>query len=285
MIDAATLTTITEGLADGSVVPYLGAGALRGVTNKADGTPIPADSESLILAMNNGTPMAPKLMYEFPRAAMNLENKKGRKFIERFLTTTYGEKQWTVSELHSWLALANAPYIIDINRDTQLQDLYKDRPHTLAVGLARIAGTDYRFKLYEFADGAYKEVSLGEVNPALPVLFKPMGTPVPEANYIASDADYVDYITELMGGFAVPSFIKEYRIGKKYLFIGMRMQRDTERMVLGDLIYGADQAAGWALIPDPTDKEKRFCAKKGLEVIDADWDVLLGHAQAELASA
>ncbi|MFO1234129.1 MAG: hypothetical protein U1E47_03310 [Rivihabitans pingtungensis] len=36
-----------------------------------------------------------------------------------------------------------------------------------------------------------------------------MGTPRPGgAGYIASDADYVDYITELMGGFAIPPTLK-----------------------------------------------------------------------------
>jgi len=280
MSTAATLNTIMDGLLNGSAVPYLGPGVLRGVSARSSGQPIPADSESLILAMNNGTPMAPKLMYEFPRAAMNLEQKKGRKFIERFLTTTYGDTQWTDSPFHQWLANASLPYVIDSNRDTQLQNFYADRPHTLVVGLARIAGTDYRFKLYENCAGTYQEIGLADVDPKLPVLFKPMGTPVPEPNFIASDADYVDYITELMGGFAIPSFLKDYRLGKQYVFLGMRMLRDTERMVLSDIVWGASEHTGWALIPDPNDKEKRFCEKKGLEIVEADFDALLQAQQA-----
>ena len=66
---------LVEGIQSGKIVPYLGAGALKDVKNMQDGSPIPADSDSLILAMNNGQPMAPRLMYEFPRAAMNMENK------------------------------------------------------------------------------------------------------------------------------------------------------------------------------------------------------------------
>ena len=104
-----------------------------------------------------------------------------------------------------------------------------------------------------------------------PVQFKPMGSPLPEPNFIASDADYVDFITELMGGFAVPAFLKRRREGLRYLFLGLRMLRDTERMVLSDLIYAnAGEPAGWALIPEPTAKEERFCARQGIEVIEAD---------------
>tara|TARA_B100001250_G_scaffold413618_1_gene448347 strand:- start:2265 stop:3161 length:897 start_codon:yes stop_codon:yes gene_type:complete len=272
----ALRSQLITGLEDGSIVPYIGAGTLTGVTEKSTGNPIPADSDSLILAMNDGKPMAPRLMYEFPRAAMNLENKKGRKFIERFLTETYGNKTWTTSVFHQWLTDRDVPYIIDINRDTQIQNMWADRPHLLIVGVARIAGTDFRYQIYQYFSGEYRKVTAEEADTSLPVLFKPMGTPRPEPNFIASDADYVDYITELMGGFAIPSFIKEKRVGKQYLFMGLRMNRDTERMVLSDMIYSSAEPAGWVLLPNPNDKEKRYCAKKNLEIIDADWFDLMG---------
>lgn len=76
---------LITGLHDGSIVPYLGPGVLADVTSTTDGRAIPATSEQLILAMNGGKPMAPKLMYEFPRAAMNVELKRGRAAVTRFL--------------------------------------------------------------------------------------------------------------------------------------------------------------------------------------------------------
>ncbi len=259
---------LLAGLKDGSIVPYIGSGVLADVKNVATGEPIPADSDSLIIAMNGGKPMAPKLMYEFPRAAMNVELKRGRSAVTKFLTRTYGETAWTRAAFHDWLKEIAPPYVVDINRDTQLQDSYAGVPHNLVVGIARIGGTDFRYKLY-FWDGTTYQKS-ETINPALPILFKPMGTPIPEANYIASDADYVDFITELMGGFSIPPEVKELRKGKKYLLMGLRLNRDTERMVMSDFIYAAAQPAGWVFIATPTDKEKRFCKKVGLEIIDAD---------------
>ncbi len=172
------------------------------------------------------------------------------------------------------------PYVIDINRDTQLQASYADTPHTLIRGMARIGGTDYRFRIHGYDGEKYtdNEIDQHDVDPSLPVLFKPMGSPWPDPTYIASDADYVDYITELMGGFAIPDFIKAYRKGKQYLFIGLRMTRDTERMVLSDFIYAAGTPKGWALISEPNDKERRFCDKMGIEIIEADVVDLLGAA-------
>lgn len=275
MDNSSMIRDILAALRAGEVVPYLGPGALRGVVDRQSGKAIPADSDSLILAMTGGQPMAPRLMYEFPRAAMHLENKKGRSFVERFLTQTYGGDNWTTSPLHQWLADQRLPYVIDCNRDTQLQRCYADRAHTLVVGAARLAATPYRFDLYQWDAGRYRPLALEEVDAGLPVLFKPLGTPLPKPSYVASDADFVDYITELMGGFAVPAWLKLQRRNKRYLFLGMRFNRDTERMVMSDLIHDAASPAGWALLAEPSDKERKVCERKDLHLIEADWSALL----------
>lgn len=269
---------LLAGLRDGSIVPYLGPGVLADVRNPATGEAMPADSDSLIIALNGGKPMAPKLMYEFPRAAMNIELKRGRTTVTRFLNRTYGETTWTRAALHDWLKDIAPHYVIDINRDTQLQDSYADVPHNLIVGVARISGTAFRYKIYFWDGQAYQPSEL--INTAIPVLFKPMGTPRPEGVYIASDADYVDFITELMGGFSIPPEIKELRKGKQYLLMGMRLNRDTERMVMADMIWSAAEPAGWVFIAEPTDKERRYCKKIGLEILQCDLHEFIGSAVA-----
>lgn len=277
-MDATQLTDLIAGIGDGQIVPYLGPGVLRDVVSTTGGEPIPADSDSLILAMNGGRPMSQRLMWEFPRAAMDVELKRGRSAVTRFLDSTYGNTDWSRSALHDWIGAVRPPYVIDINRDTQLQDSYADTPHTLIRGIARTGGTDYRFRIHTYDGTQYREIDQTEVDTTLPVLFKPLGSPRPDATYIASDADFVDYITELMGGFAIPDFLKRYRQGKQYLLLGLRLLRDTERMILSDMIYAAGNPTGWALIPEPTDKERRFCAKQGIEIIAADWQDLVAVA-------
>ncbi|TWH77432.1 SIR2-like protein [Azomonas agilis] len=262
-------------LKSGHVVPYLGPGILQGVIAPTTGQPLPVTDEAMILAMTGGQPMSPRLMYELSRAAMHLENKKGRSFIERFMTKTYGGEGWTPAPVHRWLASLNLPYIIDCNRDTLLQQCYADRAHTLVVGCARLMGTHYRFEIYQWQDGSYQAITQEQANPELPVLFKPLGTPLPKPTYIASDADYVDYITELMGGFAIPSWLKTKRKDCQYLFLGLHFSRDTERMVMSDLIYDAAPDAGWAFIAEPSPKERKVCSRKKIELIEKDWSELL----------
>ena len=261
-------TTLLTGLRDGSIVPCLGPGVLADVVDTQSGAPMPATSEQLILAMNGGKPMSPKLMVEFSRAAMHIELKRGRAAVTRFLNTTYGDRQWTRAILHDWLQDIRPSYVIDINRDSQLLDSYAGIPHTLILGCARLGGSDYRFRTYAYDGKTYAPAAPESVDTNLPILFKPLGCPTPQASYIASDADYVDYITELMGGFAVPSFVKTLRQGKRYLLLGLRLNRDTERMVLSDLMFDAASPAGWALIANPTDKERRFLNRLHIEIVE-----------------
>lgn len=274
----SVLHEILQGLSDNRVVPYLGPGVLADARNKLTGEPMPADSDSLILAMNGGKPMAPKLMFEFPRAAMNQELKRGRSFVTQFLTKTYRDTQWTRASIHDWLASFKPAYVIDINRDLQLQDSYADTAHLLVVGIARMGGTAYRYRIFEWDGQSYQETTAEQAPRNLPVLFKPMGSPRPEPLYVASDADYVDYITELMGGFAIPDFLKQYRRGKQYLLLGLPLIRDSERMVLSDIVYAAAEPKGWFLSKEPTEKERRFCDRLGFEVVEADCEDLLEAA-------
>ena len=268
------INAIQQMLKQGELVPCLGAGALEGVVNER-GQAIPADNISLILGMTGGQPMAPRLMHEFSRAAMHMENKKGRRFLEMYLTQVYAKNNWSRSPIHQYLADLKLPYIIDFNRDTQLQELYRDREHTLVVGAARLAGVAYRFNIYHYSQGRYQRIEQQHVDALLPILFKPVGTPLPEASYIASDADYVDYITELMGGFAIPDFLKQLRLNKQYLILGLNFDKDTERMLTSDMIYGAAEPAGWLMSETPSTRDQKFCAQKNLLVLAQPISALL----------
>lgn len=264
--------TLLDDITQGKIIPYLGPGVLKYVTEIQTGLAMPADSDSLIYGMTAGQAMSPRLMYEFPRAAMHLENKKGRKFIEHYLTKTYAERQWQASAFHHWLASLQLPYLIDINRDSLLISLYKDREHILVIGAARLAGCHYRYDLYHYRNGHYTSLDPALMTNELPVLFKPYGAALPKASFIASDADFVDYITELMGGFAIPPFLKSYRQGKQYVFLGMRFNRDTERMVMSEISFAASEQGSLAMIPSATAKELRFCQHKNIKILSEDWD-------------
>jgi hypothetical protein len=49
-------------------------------------------------------------------------------------------------------------------------------------------------------------------------------------------------------------------------------------MVMSDIVYSAASPTGWALIPEPTEKERRFCQTRGIAVIEADIPDLIAAA-------
>ena len=86
-----------------------------------------------------------------------------------------------------------------------------------------------------------------------------------------------------MGGFAIPDFLKDYRKNKKYLLIGLPLCRDSERMVMSDIVYSASEPKGWFLRKNPTPKEIRYSAKMGFELIEADCQDFLAFVKSEKA--
>jgi predicted metal-dependent TIM-barrel fold hydrolase len=72
---------------------------------------------------------------------------------------------------------------------------------------------------------------------------------------------------------------REVRGGKDAIGeIGLPLNRDSERMVMSDIIYSADEPKGWVLNKSPTNKEKRYCEKMGLEILDIGVEELLAAA-------
>jgi hypothetical protein len=261
------IQTIKKEIRNQTTVPYFGLGIFTGIKTK-EGEQMPYDSDSMILTMNNGRAMSQRLMFEYSRAAMHLEQRRGVEYMMQLMNHIY-TKDFAPTPLQKAIVDMAPRYIIDTNRDTKLQELLAFEPHCLIIGKSRILAEKNRYEIYEY-DVENKKYFLVEeevLDNAQKILFKPMGSPLPEPTFIISDADYVDWLTEAMGGFAVPSVLKSYRKTKKYLFMGTSFDRDTDRMVANELTLDLE---GGYVINDKelSKKEKKFIEKHNLELIE-----------------
>lgn len=264
---AQLIETIKKEIRNHSTVPYFGLGIFKGVTTK-EGEEMPFDSDSMILKMNNGRAMSPRLMFEYSRAAMHLEQRRGVDYIQQMMNWIY-TKDFEPTTLHKAILNMSPRYIVDTNRDSKLQELLAYEPHTVVIGKSRILNNDYRFEIFEWdmENKKYFQVDEEALDDAKRILFKPMGSTLPEPSFVISDADYVDWLTEAMGGFAVPRVLKTYRKTKKYLFLGTAFDRDTDRMVANELTM--DLEGGYVITDQELGKkEKKFIDKHHLEVIE-----------------
>jgi len=262
-----TIDTIKKELRNQTTVPYFGLGVFEGIKTK-EGEEMPYDSDSMILKMNNGRPMSQRLMFEYSRAAMHLEERRGMEYITQLVNHIY-TKDYEPTPLHKALVDMMPRYIIDTNRDPKLQELLAFEPHYLILGKARLTMEKDRYELYEYdvESKKYFQVEVEALDEAKRILFKPMGSTLPEPTFVISDADYVDWLTEAMGGFAMPPVIKSYRKTKKYLFLGTSFDRDTDRMVANELTL--DLEGGYVITDKELGKkEKKFIEKHNLEVLE-----------------
>ncbi|PNV83270.1 MAG: hypothetical protein C0627_07055 [Sulfurimonas sp.] len=261
------IQTIKKELRNQTTVPYFGLGIFENTKTK-EGEQMPYDSDSLILMMNSGRPMSQRLMFEYSRAAMHLEQRRGVDYIQQLTNHIY-TKDFAPTPLQKAIVDMLPRYLIDTNRDSKIQELLAYEPHSLIVGKARIMADKNRYEVYDYdvENKKYFLVDDEVLDDAKKILFKPMGSTLPEPNFIISDADYVDWLTEAMGGFALPSVLKTYRKTKKYLFLGTSFDRDTDRMVANELTLNLE---GGYVISDKElgKKEKKFVHKHNLEVLN-----------------
>jgi len=270
------MDNITEKLQDGTLVPFIGMGVFEH-TKSSEGLQLPFDSNSMILALNNGRAMSDRLMYEYSRAAMSLEQRKGREFIVQMTNHIYASKEYDMPFTYQFFKDIKPKYMIDTNVDDSSCKIYEDIEHFMITGTSRISAEYDRFIIYKFNPSSkeYKQIEKEELNDSLPILFKPMGCMVPEMNFIISDADFVDWLTEAMGGYALPPFLKGYKKDKEYLFLGVDFSRDTFRMVAHEITLGLTAGILITKKDELTKKENKFVNTHNLKVINEDCDIYL----------
>lgn len=270
------MNNLKEKLISGELVPFLGLGVFYNTKSTKD-EQLPFDSDSMILALNNGRAMSDRLMYEYSRAAMSLEQRKGRDFIIQMTNHIYSSKVYEIPYIYKVLKDIQPKYLIDTNMDDSSCKVYNDVPHFMITGTARVMGGYDRFivYLYDLKTATYNVVDKETINSDIPILFKPMGCMTPNMDFIISDADFVDWLTEAMGGYALPPFLKEYKKDKSYLFLGVDFNRDTFRMVANEITLGLKDGYVVASKDEYTKKENKFISTHNLELIQKDTNEFL----------
>ena len=265
---------------EGTTVPFIGMGVFKG-TKTEDGFQIPFDSDSMILALNSGRAMSPRLMYEYSRAAMSLEQRKGRAYIEGMTHHIFTAKPYAMPEVYVWLKTLMPRYVVDLNLDDSLLKLYDATEHFLITGVSRIMAGYDRFIVYRYdvATQTYTRIDKEALHVQIPIVFKPLGCTVPEKNFIISDADFVDWLTEAMGGYALPPLLKTYKNDKSYLFLGVDFDRDTFRMVANEITLGLK--GGYTINDQETmrKKEEKFLKAHRIEKLPVSLETFLKSAE------
>jgi hypothetical protein len=281
MLDSTAIHEILAGLEAGTVVPYLG----NGIWATASAPPAhPADHMQLVAKLTERVTVSHKLRKNLTGAAQYIENFKHRKTLVGLMNTAFVGKA-RPDELHDFIAsLHKLPLVVDAWYDDAMQQAlaqsqaiakFENWGQVQGVSQAEHHGEWVR---YYNAQGELSDADTAKKWQTL--LYRPLGSSSPANNYIVSDSDYVEILTEIDIQTPIPEAVQQRRAGKNFLFLGCRFACQLDR-IFALQIMKRSSGKHWALIEDElTKNETRFLQKQNITRLDIPISALLSIAVA-----
>jgi hypothetical protein len=267
---------LARALAAGWAIPYLGSGVLA--LAGAD-CPLPASPEALVARLVEKASVPHKIRGNLTAAAQFIENFKHRKTLAAGMGEAFAPVV-APTAAHRWVGgLTNLPLVIHAWYDDLPQQALARREHWLIQAVSPAEHFETWYKRYG-PDGA--ELA-GPGRGTL--LYQPFGSVRPAANFLVSDSDFVEVLTEIDIQTPIPDEVQQLRAGRGFLFLGCRFQTQLER-IFARQVMKRSSAKHWAVLPDDlTRNEARFLAEQGIERLDMSLDEFLDAASLETAPA
>jgi len=251
--DAQAIHEILQGLKARKVIPYTGPGLL----DLIPGCPVPTAPEALVAQLTAKVTVPHKIRNRLTAAAQYIENFKHRKSIvqgmdEAFKTTP------EPSAFHLWLAAQRAPMVVESWYDDTLRAALSQALTAEAWG--EIQGLSQSEHFGTWWASYHGDGTLAEAPQAAwqTTLYRPIGGHAPASNYLVSDSDYVEVLTEIDIQTPIPAEVQALRQGRHFVFLGCRFNDQLTRTFARQIMKRSSDRH-WAVLPhEPTRMEARF---------------------------
>lgn len=292
----AALDDIRAGFDGGLVIPYLGPGVLK---LAGQDCPLPASAEALVARLTAQASVPHKIRNSLSAAAQFIENFKHRKTVSKAMGEAFAPRlEPTVLHRHL-AALQKLPLLVHAWYDDLPQRAFDARG---GWGMAQgVSQTEHfgNWVHYFRADGTRlpnppgSTFQIENVAPApapdeadgwRTLLYQPLGSVRPAANFLVSDTDYVEVLTEIDIQTPIPAPVQDMRKGRHFLFLGCRFAHQLDRLFARQIMKRSSDHHWAVLSEEPTRNEARFLKEQGIERIDmplADFSAALAAAESE----
>jgi hypothetical protein len=252
------LADIVGRLRAGHVIPYLGPGLAE--MSKPD---VPMTPEALAAFFGTKVALPRRAKGNAWASAQHIESNKHRATVTALMAQAFGPAV-APTPLHQHLASLPLPLIVDTWYDGAMRAALAGRSNWGEVqGITRAGIGEDRW--YRFYDATGHEVDRAEAPSWTTVLYKPHGSIAPAKNFLISDADYVEVLTEIDIQTPIPDIIKERRTGRSFLFIGCRFHDQLLRTYARQITKRSADAHYAIVEPEALSKnELRFLVSQGL---------------------
>lgn len=248
---------IASQLATGAAIPYMGPEMLSLCSDVA----VPKTPLALAESMTAKVSVPHKIRKRLTQTAQFIENFKHRKSVVHLMNEAFATTP-SPSALQLALASSGAKLWVDTWYDDSFASalVQSSQPWVQVQGLSQSEHFGQWTGAYA-ADGT----PLAELSESPGrLLYKPWGAHSPAGNYLVSDSDYVEVLTEIDIQTPIPPQVQAWRGGRHFLFLGCRFDDQLTRSFARQIMKrSSDQH--WAVLPnEPTRMEARFLEEQNI---------------------
>jgi hypothetical protein len=280
----ATAALLAEALSDDAILSGAEAEKILGevAARLRAGEVVPYLGPAVVAMSEPSIPLAPEGLAEFfgrkvalPRrargnawaAAQYVEGYKLRPTVVAFMTEAFSAPV-APAPLQTYLASLGLPLIVDTWYDAALRKAlgqHGDWGEVQGISRAGI-GEDRWFRFY---DGEGGEARAADAATWKTLLYKPHGSVAPAKNYLISDADYVEVLTEIDIQTPIPEAVKDRRATRGFLYLGCRFHDQMLRTYARQIAKRSAPPHYAVIEPDVelSLNEKRFFAAEAITPI------------------
>ena len=266
----AALKDIRAALAAGTLIPYLGPGMLELMPD----CPVPNTPEELATLLTTRVQVPHKIRTRLTAAAQFIENFKHHKTLIGLMHDAFSAGAQP-SSLHRYLAAQTGlTLIVDSWYDDAMQNALA--PRTDWGQVQGLSQAEHFGRWTGWYDAQAQPSSESAAQDWKTLLYKPLGSIAPADNFIVSDSDYVEVLTEIDIQTPIPQRVQAVREGRSFLFLGCRFNDQLQRSFARQIMKRSS-GRHWAVLPgEPTRNEQRFLQEQHIECIDLQLEAFEG---------
>jgi hypothetical protein len=258
-----TIQQLAAQIKAGNVVPYLGPGMLELIPD----VPVPATPELLVAQLIVKATVPHKIRNRLTQAAQFIENFKHRKSIVSLMNEAFTAVP-EPSALHRWIAKVAPPLVIESWYDDTLTRAFAEERGTKDWGQVQGLSQSEHFGTWTAFYDAEGKLAESYSPEWKTLVYRPIGGHNPAGNYLVSDSDYVEVLTEIDIQTPIPAEVQQLREGRSFLYLGCRFNDQLTR-TFARQISKRSGARHYAVLPnEPTRMEARFLEEYNVTRID-----------------
>jgi hypothetical protein len=254
---------LVDGLKKGRIVPYLGPHVLEMIPD----VPVPATPEALVALLVAKATVPHKIRNRLTQAAQFIENFKHRKSVVSLMNDAFATVP-TPSPFHNWIAQIAPPMVVESWYDDTLIQAFKQTRADSEWGQVQGLSQSEHFGTWTAFYDAQGQLAESCPSSWRTLIYRPIGGHGPAGNYLVSDSDYVEVLTEIDIQTPIPAEVQQLRTGRGFLFMGCRFNDQLTRTFARQIMKRSSDRH-WAVLPqEPTRMEARFLEENNVTRID-----------------